>query len=381
MISKNKLLKTTSLRDDNQNDIDDNLRKLLSHKLIYLVGTDCHRYVHYSYIENWLVDSLIIYEESEQNLQNMNLNQINKYQKGILEKDTISQLHDIGFSERRERKLKKKLLEQNKLIANEGKQVVNKNKLSLNTVKSKSSNTKNTKNQKDNTNTANSNSNIHGNRYYNEALNQNNPLLADLEQDSQFNQNLFQEISPYFSKFIDPNNHQKIYGTKPAKIRPRPWNKTLNCLDFSLMDRYLNSIYSYIMKKPGITFSCLCEQFGKTMDRCSLMDLLLYLENENAIVRHVFKEPTTSDSDLMSLKEAEPKMNSLSEWSNSTSTEKSTPHVSKFYNLDQLILEDDFIDCEKIDTLHPIDLHENCWFEPVIFGNYLVSLWDKKVSK
>ena len=38
---------------------------------------------------------------------------------------------------------------------------------------------------------------------------------------------------------------------------------------------------------------------------------------------------------------------------------------------------DSFRNKAKLDSLHPIDLNEDCWFEPLIFGNFFIGAWDR----
>lgn len=153
---------------------------------------------------------------------------------------------------------------------------------------------------------------------------------------------------------ISEDSMDYTLDVKNAKFRIRPWHRIDGSIEFPLMAKYLHGIYVHIQQYPGTTFNKLCDAFGAPLDKCSLSDLLEYLERNGAIARHKLKLDVSEVSQPL--------------W-----------RSSGFQKEIEVIDDESFRYNAEHDCKHPIDIDENVWFEPLIHGINVVGHWDTSV--
>merc|ERR1711964_439378 len=101
--------------------------------------------------------------------------------------------------------------------------------------------------------------------------------------------NLDLDLSEFLENFTDTledNSDEHTIDAKMAGFRVRPWHRIDGIIEFPMMARFIHGIYVHIQQSPGVTFKTLVDLFGAPLDKCSLMDILVYLEVNGAIARH-----------------------------------------------------------------------------------------------
>ena len=99
------------------------------------------------------------------------------------------------------------------------------------------------------------------------------------------------------------------------------------------------------------------DTFGAPLDKCALMDILVYFEANGAIARHLM---VTEFSDTRKPL-----------WKEVEDDDLDTRPVD-------VIDDQSFRFRAELNCAHPIDLEEEVWYEPLVFGINVVGHWDRK---